>query len=143
MLYKLIATVFFIGYLPFASGTAASALAMFILFLLKPSSGTSFLLLVLSFLFGTYSAHKIEKNSNKTDPSYVVVDEFTGYLTSVVWIPHNIQNLLIALVIFRFFDILKPPPIRQIEKITSGGFAIMIDDVIAGAITNILMRFFN
>ncbi|GAB6183206.1 phosphatidylglycerophosphatase A family protein [Thermodesulfovibrio hydrogeniphilus] len=143
MLYKIIATVFFIGYIPFAPGTFGSAFALALLLLLKPSHEAVFAMLILSFMLGIFSAHRLEKQIGKSDPSCVVIDEFAGYLTSVLWIPLTIQNLLIAFVLFRFFDILKPPPIRQIEKLASGGFAIMIDDVIAGAITNILMRIFN
>lgn len=99
-------------------------------------------MLIITFILGIISSDKMEKQTNKKDPSYVVIDEFAGYLTSVFLIPLNIQNLLLAFLFFRFFDILKPPPIKQIEKKVKGGLGIMIDDIIAGAMSNLLLRIF-
>ncbi len=142
MFYKIIATVFFIGYFPFAPGTVASLFAMIILFIFKFSDISIFIMLIITFILGIISSDKMEKQTNKKDPSYVVIDEFAGYLTSVFLIPLNIQNLLLAFLFFRFFDILKPPPIKQIEKKVKGGLGIMIDDIIAGAMSNLLLRIF-
>lgn len=142
MLYKIIATIFFIGYFPFAPGTMASAFAMAFLWFLKPSNAVILFILIVSFISGIFVSQKIQEQSQKKDPSCVVIDEFSGYLTAVVFFPLSWQNLLIGFVIFRFFDILKPPPIRQIERKLHGGLGIMIDDIIAGLMTNLLIRIF-
>lgn len=142
MFYKIIATLFFIGYFPFAPGTIASLFAMIILFIFKFSDTSIFIMLIITLILGIISSNKIEKQTDKKDPSYVVIDEFAGYLTSVLWIPLTIQNLLLAFIFFRFFDILKPPPIKQIEKNVEGGLGIMIDDIIAGVMSNFLLRIF-
>lgn len=140
MFYKIISTVFFIGYFPFAPGTIASLFAMLTLFFFKPSDICIFFMLGVTFILGLISSNKMEKQTNSRDPSYVVIDEFAGYLMAMILIPITIQNLLLAFIFFRFFDILKPPPIKQIEKIFKGGLGIMMDDIIAGVISNFLLR---
>lgn len=140
MLNKLIGTLFFIGYFPIAPGTVASAMAMVILGVFKPKDLTILLILLFSLLFGTLASERLEKKSGRKDPSYVVIDEFVGYLTTVLFIPHTWKNLLIGFFLFRFLDIVKPPPIRQIEKRLKGGLGIMMDDVVAGVIGNLLLR---
>ncbi|GLI54104.1 phosphatidylglycerophosphatase A family protein [Thermodesulfovibrio yellowstonii] len=142
MFYKIIATVLFIGYFPFAPGTVCSAVTMIFLDLFKPSYMVVLTILIVSIVAGIIASERIEKASNKKDPSYIVIDEFAGYLTSILFIPINWQNLLIAFILFRIFDIIKPPPIRQIERKLKGGLSIMMDDIIAGLITNVLIRIF-
>ncbi len=142
MLYKIVATVFFIGYFPFAPGTVCSAVVMILLILLKPSYMVVSAILIISLVAGIVASERVQKASNKKDPSYIVIDEFAGYLTSILFIPINWKNLLVAFILFRIFDIIKPPPIRQIEKKLKGGLGIMMDDIIAGLITNILIRIF-
>lgn len=140
MFYKIISTLFFIGYFPFAPGTVASAIAMIILFILKPSTLFLFFIWISAIILGVICSDKMERQTNDKDASYIVIDEFTGYLTAVLLVPLTIQNLLLAFIFFRFFDIIKPPPIRQIEKRFEGGLGIMIDDVIAGIMSNVLLR---
>lgn len=142
MLYKIVATVFFIGYFPFARGTVCSAVVMILLILFKPSYMVVSVILIISLVAGIVASERVQKASNKKDPSYIVIDEFAGYLTSILFIPINWKNLLVAFILFRIFDIIKPPPIRQIEKKLKGGLGIMMDDIIAGLITNILIRIF-
>lgn len=140
MFYKLISTLFFIGYFPFAPGTVASAIAMIILFIFKPSTFSLFFIWISAIILGVICSEKMERQTNAKDASYIVIDEFTGYLTAVLLVPLTIQNLLLAFIFFRFFDIIKPPPIRQIEKRVEGGLGIMIDDIIAGIMSNVLLR---
>lgn len=142
MFYKIIATVLFIGYFPVAPGTVCSAVAMIFLGLFNPSYTVVLAILTISLFTGIIASERIEKTSNKKDPSYIVIDEFAGYLTSILFIPINWQNLLIAFILFRIFDIIKPTPIRQIERKFKGGLGIMLDDIIAGIISNILIRIF-
>jgi len=141
MLHKIIATVFFIGYFPFAPGTLASAFAMAILWIFNPSDVVILSILITSLILGTISSEKVAKEYNSKDPSYVVIDEFVGYLTAVVFLPLNWQVLVAGFILFRFLDILKPPPLRQAEKI-GGGLGIMLDDFLSGIISNLLIRVF-
>mgnify|MGYP001153929259 CR=1 FL=1 len=140
MFYKIIATVFFIGYFPFAPGTVASVFAMAVLWLFKLSDRVVLFMLIVFFILGVLASEKIEKKLEKKDPSCIVIDEFTGYLTAVAFFTLNWQVLVAGFILFRFFDILKPPPIRQIERKLRGGLGIMIDDMIAGLMANLSLR---
>jgi phosphatidylglycerophosphatase A len=80
---------------------------------------------------GIPAASVVEKESGKQDPRHVVVDEVAGQLTALIFTPAGIGHAILALILFRFFDILKPPPVRQFERL-HGGLGIMVDDVAAG-----------
>jgi phosphatidylglycerophosphatase A len=136
--HKIIATGFATGYSPIAPGTAGSALATVIwwilsIFLPSPCTlvlTTAFLIIVFTAL-GVWSSGIMETLWGK-DPSRVVIDEMVG-----VWIPllavkeGNIYYVLCAFVLFRLFDIFKPLGIRKMENI-KGGWGIMMDDIVAG-----------
>jgi phosphatidylglycerophosphatase A len=82
-------------------------------------------------LIGIPAASIVEKESGKQDPGYVVIDEVAGQLTALLLTPLDIGHAVLAFALFRFFDILKPPPVRQLERL-HGGLGIMVDDVAAG-----------
>jgi phosphatidylglycerophosphatase A len=138
-LFKYIATLGFIGYTPYAPGTAGTAAGLLIVFLLKPDNAELLIGSVLVLLIGTLTAHYAEKQLGK-DSSHIIIDELCGYLISVLFIPPNIGYFLAAFILFRIFDILKPPPIRKIEKIIPGGAGVMLDDVLAGIYTNVCLQ---
>lgn len=139
-LSKIIATVFFIGYIPFASGAFGSIAALAFVWLLKPDAFTMVIILTAVFVFGILSSYIVEKDSGLKDDSRIVIDEFAGYLISVIFLPLTLGYLIAAFILFRFLDILKPPPIRNVEKLLSGGVGIMMDDVLAGIFTNIILQ---
>ena len=140
LLHIIISTGFGSGYFPKAPGTAGAVLATIIwfglTFFLSPCYlflTTAILIIVFTFL-GVWSSGIMEASWGK-DPSKVVVDEMVG-----VWIPllavnnnneYFIYYALAALVLFRLFDIFKPFGIRKME-IFGGGWGIMLDDILAG-----------
>ncbi len=138
-LYYFVATIGYAGYFPFAPGTVGSALAGVVVFLIKPSELMLMGLIMIFFIAGTISAHNVEKELGK-DSGHIIVDEFCGYLVSVLFIPRNMTNLILAFFIFRVFDIVKPPPIRTVEKKVGGGAGVMLDDIVAGIYTNITIQ---
>ncbi len=142
MFCRLIASFFFIGYFPVAPGTVASVIAMLILLILKPSDLSMSFILLFIFLLGVICSENIEKRCGEKDPPYIVIDEIVGYFTAIFLIEPTPINLFLGFLLFRFFDILKPPPIRLVEKRIKGGFGIMLDDIIAGLITNLLLRIY-
>ena len=87
-------------------------------------------MLAVTFL-GIPAASIVEKESGRQDPGFVVIDEVAGQLTALLFVPLDIGHALLAFALFRFFDILKPPPVRQLERL-HGGLGIMVDDVAAG-----------
>ncbi|MCL4536001.1 MAG: phosphatidylglycerophosphatase A [Nitrospirae bacterium] len=139
-LSKIIATVFFIGYIPFAPGTFGSLAALMVVWILRPDVLTLLAILATVFIVGVLSSHAVEKDTGIKDGRYIVIDEFIGYLASIIFLPLTPGYVVAAFFLFRFFDILKPPPIRNLEKIFSGGIGVMIDDLLAGIFTNIILQ---
>jgi len=82
-------------------------------------------------LAGVPAASIVEKESGKEDPGHVVIDEVAGQFVALMLLPAEFRYVLLAFVLFRVFDILKPPPVRQLERL-HGGLGIMVDDVAAG-----------
>ncbi len=138
---QIIATVFYLGYTPITPGTAASLATMLALYFLPPLSIiTSFIILNILFFVGTVASERSIIQSKDKDPSFVVIDEWFGMWLSLFLLPKSFILFLVAFVIFRFFDILKPWPISQVEKQVPGGLGIMLDDATAGFFTFVIMQ---
>lgn len=138
-LSKYIATLGFIGYLPVAPGTWGTALAFLLTILLKPDDFILFAIFIPAFLLGIITSHNAEKILGK-DSAHIVIDEFCGYLLSIAFIPKSTIYLLSGFILFRIFDVIKPPPIRRFEKTIPGGAGIMIDDILAAVYSNVCMQ---
>ncbi len=82
-------------------------------------------------LLGIYVADVIARELGKKDPSEVVIDEVAGQLIALIAVPVDWKYALASLILFRAFDIVKPPPVRNLEALP-GGVGIMLDDVAAG-----------
>jgi phosphatidylglycerophosphatase A len=137
---KYVATLGFIGFIPFAPGTFGSILSLIVFILLKPSVTDHILILLFAVPLGIISSHFAEELLHEKDSSHIVIDEFCGYLFSVLFIPFSITNALAAFFLFRVFDILKPFPIRKIETMLRGGYGIMADDIMAAVYTNAILQ---
>ncbi|MCZ7558328.1 MAG: phosphatidylglycerophosphatase A [Bacteroidia bacterium] len=128
---------FFTGYAPVASGTVGSLAAALVYWFL-PFSGNGVILFLLAcavLLTGVPAATLLEKHHGD-DPSLVVIDEVAGMWLALVFLPKTWVALLAAFLFFRLFDIIKPAPARQLDRMR-GGAGIMLDDVIAGIYANI------
>ena len=127
-----IASVFRIGYLPLAPGTWGSAAALLTWFFLPQMTITIFVLIVINiFLVGVIASSIVAIRDNQKDPPKVVIDEWVGMWIALIGIPKHWGWMVLSFVLFRFFDVVKPPPIRRLE--TRGmGWGIMLDDVLAG-----------
>jgi phosphatidylglycerophosphatase A len=86
---------------------------------------------IIATLIGIHAATIIARESGREDPGHVVIDEVAGQLIALIFCPPDWAHAILALLLFRLFDILKPPPIRQLERLPSGT-GIMLDDVAAG-----------
>jgi phosphatidylglycerophosphatase A len=134
-----IGTFFGAGLLKPGPGTYGSISAVLLWYaaahLLHPAPvafaiGTS-IAAILATLIGIPAATIVADESGREDPGHVVIDEVAGQLIALIAIPADWQHAALSLLLFRFFDILKPPPIRQLERLP-GGTGIMLDDVGAG-----------
>jgi phosphatidylglycerophosphatase A len=87
--------------------------------------------IVVAILVGVPAATIVERQSGRTDPGFVVIDEVVGQWIALLGSPADWRHGLIALVLFRLFDITKPFPVRRLERLP-GGWGIIFDDVAAG-----------
>jgi phosphatidylglycerophosphatase A len=136
---KFIGSGFFTGYSPVASGTVGSLVA--ILIYLIPGFEQLIIILpaiIIFLVYGIYLGNKFEVEYGK-DPAQCTVDEVVGTWISLVALPKTIGIIVAAFLIWRILDIIKPPPARGLEKL-KGGFGIMIDDVVSGIYTLIIMH---
>ncbi|MBI4690413.1 MAG: phosphatidylglycerophosphatase A [Nitrospirae bacterium] len=140
MLLKLISTVCFIGYIPFAPGTFGTLAAVVFVIFLKPSVVLHASLTIFFIVIGVISSGYTEKFFKQKDPKYIVIDEFVGYMVSLLFLPLRWEYIISAFILFRFFDIIKPPPIRKIECGLKGGLGIVGDDIAAGIYTNLVLQ---
>jgi phosphatidylglycerophosphatase A len=144
IIHTIIVTAFGAGFSPFAPGTAGAIVACGILWLIEKlelftTYSISYLLLILVCTgLGVVSTNYLEKHWGK-DPSKVVMDEVIGMWIAMVFIPLSYLNILLAFILFRFFDIAKPLGIRKLEKLP-GGIGVMADDVLAGVYANIVLQ---
>ena len=132
-------SVFFLGYTPVASGTVGSLPAIAVAFCLRHRQLMLLLLAIILFLVGVGASSQAAKIFGRKDPSEVVVDEFVGMLVAFLWIPMTWGSVIMAFVLFRLFDIWKPFPARQCDRM-EGGFGIMMDDIVAGIYANLAVR---
>jgi phosphatidylglycerophosphatase A len=128
-----------IGYLP-ASGTCATIVTIMFLVCLPHTYGYGYLaLMALLSYFAYFSINKILKITSTKDPSEIVIDEVLGTLTTFYGISLNPVMIGLGFILFRFFDISKIWPIYIFEKLP-GASGILLDDVIAGLFSNVLLR---
>jgi phosphatidylglycerophosphatase A len=136
LIAHLIATWFLCGYAPAAPGTVGSIAAIVIAWIIYkiagwPGTAFGFLAALLAFP-AVWAADVVARRSEKKDPQIVVVDEVVGqWVTLAGATALNWKSWLLALVLFRAFDVWKPFPIRRLEALP-GGVGIVADDVLAG-----------
>jgi phosphatidylglycerophosphatase A len=138
--FKIIATLGFIGYLPIAPGTFGTLAAFLIYILIKPTIFINALIALILIPISIAASHLTEILLNEKDSRHIVIDEFCGYFCSLLFIPFDILYALAGFFLFRIFDILKPFPIRKIERLFKGGKGIVADDIIAAFYTNIILQ---
>jgi phosphatidylglycerophosphatase A len=146
---KLLSTCFGLGHIPIASGTVASGLGAIIYWfgmrqLIENRHLSNLLIysgaLVVLFIVGVLAARVGEAIFGESDGHFIVIDEVVGYLVAMFALPPTLIYVLLAFLLFRIFDILKPPPIRYIHSKAKGGLGVMLDDLVSGAMTCVLLH---
>ena len=133
-----LASFAYLGFIPVAPGTFGTLGGVCVYYLLiRITDNLGYMVFLTVFLiFSIMISGYAEKVLGEDDPNKVVIDEVTGFLVTMTMIPFTLINLLIGFLLFRFFDIVKPFPIRRIEKI-GGGVGVVLDDVAAGIWANV------
>ena len=148
LLIVLLSSGFYVGYIPFASGTFGTALAALILwpvarFNALPSEGGSPWVYLLIFLLitavGIWTAGEAEKIHDKRDSGKIIIDEIAGFFVAMFLLPFEWVWVGAAFFVFRFFDVLKPWPVRWLERLP-GGFGVVCDDLAAGVYSCVLLH---
>jgi phosphatidylglycerophosphatase A len=136
-----LATFFGVGKAPKAPGTwgtvATLPLVLFFSYL-GPLVYMAAVILLLP--LSIIAAEVYEKQSGSHDAKEIVIDEVVGFMITMTWMPQTWQAYLAGFVLFRFLDILKPPPIRYFDRRVPGGLGVVMDDVVAGIIANIFLQ---
>ncbi len=136
---KLCSTFFFIGYFPKAPGTLSSLTVLVLIWFFLPDSQiylvTSAVILLVINALVTGKAEKVFGD----DSGKIVLDESLGMIISLLWIQKSLLFYFLAFILFRVTDIIKPFPLRELEKI-GGGWGVILDDVFAGFYTNLILH---
>ena len=139
IIWRFVATFFYLGKLPFAPGSWGSLGALLLWLLLPVTFSVHLSVIIILFVLGVYSSSRMAQYLDDHDPSEVVIDEVVGMGISLFMLPHSPGLYFLAFILFRVFDILKPSFIYRIQNL-SGGWGIMLDDVLAGLITFALVN---
>lgn len=136
-----LATGFHIGNIPFAPGTFGTLIGLPLCFVLERIALPTAILCVLVFIFfAVWIADTAEKILKQNDPGCIVIDEIAGIMVTLLGLPFNLATAVTGFIIFRALDILKPIPIRNLDKRIPGGLGVVADDVVAGIIANLILR---
>lgn len=133
------------GYLPVAPGTWGSALAVAIFVLFSPVGLWQFgVTLVALFFLGTWASDAAERVLGRKDDRRIVIDEVGGQLVTLAPLlalgsSRSLSALVTGFVLFRCFDIWKPGPVRWAERRFAGGLGVMMDDLVAGVLSAVLL----
>ena len=139
-MHQILTSFFGIGFISKGGGTVAAIATVLIWFVAMPvlSSAGAIVTTILVTCYGIWGASCVEQLWGK-DSSKVVIDEVAGMMIALVFVPITLTNLMVALGLFRFFDITKPLMIRQLESWPKG-WGVMADDVLAGLYSNIVLQ---
>jgi phosphatidylglycerophosphatase A len=137
----LIATFFNIGKSPIAPGTMGTLATIPLWWLLARQGPLIYMVVTILLIpLGVIAAEAYVNHTKTPDAQAIVIDEVVGFLITMVWLPLTWQSVVIGFCVFRFLDIVKPPPIRQLDRKIPGGFGVMVDDIAAGVMGSVIMQ---
>jgi phosphatidylglycerophosphatase A len=138
---RAIATAGGLGYSPVAPGTCGTAGAVPLVFALSFAPLWAFIVATLLVtIIGIWAAEVADESWGTHDSGRIVIDEVAGYMVTMAAVPRDQLGLLVAgFVLFRAADIIKPPPVRAIDKKLGGGLGVVLDDVAAGVLAGAAM----
>lgn len=136
-----LATGFGVGYSPIAPGTLGTLAAIPIYYFLSAIPFPLYEITLAGFFFLTlWISGQAEIVFGKKDDPRIVLDEIMGFFVTLLWIPKTTWFVLIGFFLFRVLDILKPFPIRHLERRLKGGWGVVLDDVMAGVYANAILH---
>jgi phosphatidylglycerophosphatase A len=140
--FLILGTGFGVGYSPIAPGTLGTLIVIPIYYFLSEIPSPIYEITLIAFFFlSVWISENVEISFGKKDDQRIVIDEMMGFFITMLWLPKTAFFVITGFFLFRFFDILKPFPIRRIEKRWRGGYGVVVDDVMAGVYSNIILQF--
>jgi len=136
---KILSTWFYIGNVPGAPGTVASAIGILMAIIFSPNIYLYLLLFLVVTLLGFIVCGRMEKILDRKDPGCIVIDEVAGMIIAFFLLPLNFAVIIATFFLFRAFDMFKIYPVNKCEQL-EGSAGVMIDDLVAGVYTNIVMQ---
>ena len=137
-------TFFGLGYLTKFPGTLCSFVSLFLIWLIKVKFSIEIVLSIffLSLVISFFLISEAIKTLKEKDPSIIVVDEYIGQFTALLFCQENIKQYILAFFLFRLFDIFKPFPISWIDS-RNGSFYVLFDDILAGLYAGLILQITN
>jgi phosphatidylglycerophosphatase A len=130
-----------VGRSPVAPGTFGTLIGLPLVWLQSSLDPLFAVMLAVAFgLFAVPVAGRAARYLDSNDDGSIVIDEIAGYLVAMTAVPLTAWSILAGFVLFRLFDIIKPPPIGLCERKIKGGAGIVADDIAAGIMTNIVLQ---
>lgn len=125
-----------VGYLPWAPGTAATFVGAALALLTEADPAWQWGLLAATALAGLAAIPAAQRALGARDPREIVVDEVAGALVTFIALPMTLRTLFVGFAAFRLLDILKPWPLRRLERLP-GAWGVLADDLAAGALAHV------
>lgn len=139
LIIKLLASGFGLGYIPFAPGTFGTLLGIAIFLPLSQLSPAWYISSAIALILISIPISKeAERIFGKKDSAIIVIDEVAGFIVAMALIKPSLYSITAGFIFFRFFDIVKVWPAKAFDKM-EGGFAVVMDDVVAGIYANALL----
>jgi phosphatidylglycerophosphatase A len=130
--------------MPFSPGTFGTLGAIPLAYALVQLGPVPYLVFTLVFIvFAIVVSQRFESFHVEHDLSEIVIDEVAGFLVAMAWLPSTWQYWLAGFLLFRFFDIVKPFPISYLDRKIKGGMGVVIDDVAAGLVVNVILQWWS
>jgi phosphatidylglycerophosphatase A len=137
----LLASNFGLGYAPVASGTFGTLAGIPVFYLMADLAPGQFALVWLILLgLSFWAADQAGRYYGVVDDGRIVIDELVGYLVAVAWLPFSWTTAGLGFLLFRLFDITKPPPVSWFDRQLKNGFGVVLDDVAAGIYAAIVLH---
>ena len=121
------------GTFPYAPGTVGTLMSVPFFLFMQPLSVPFYFLCVMLFIAASiFACEKVSREIQVQDHQGMCIDEFAGFFVTMINAPQGLSWLVVGFLLFRFFDIVKPWPIRLMDEKIHGGFGMVLDDVMAG-----------
>ena len=147
---KLFVTLFFVGYFPIAPGTVGTIVSLILIFIFI--NYFSILTIIIFFILVSVASlifiNRYSDTIEKYDASEIVIDEFLGVLFIIIFYDYfkftnDLNMFIIIFILFRFFDILKPFPVKWIDKNIKNAWGVLLDDIFASIYCLIILFFLH